>query len=192
MKPIGILYATREGQTERIADHVGAVLRARGLAVEIKNLRLRASDIRLDQYSAVILAASVHVGKHEPEMIRFVKQNVRELGRLPAAFLSVSLSQAGVELASATPEQRAASIGSVQQVLERFFRDTGWHPKIVKPVAGALLYTRYNFLVRFIMKRIAGKSGGSTDTSRDREYTDWAELDCFTGTLAEEFAISIG
>ena len=190
MKPIGILYATREGQTERIANYLAAALDARGFEIEIRNLRYSASEIRLDKYAAVILAASVHAGKHEAEMVRFVKDHLPELNRMPAAFLSVTLSQAGVELPGATPEQRAMSAAGVQQVLDRFYAGTGWRPKFVKPVAGALLYTKYNFLVRFIMKRIARKSGGSTDTSRNHDYTDWAALDRFAGTLAQEFTPS--
>jgi menaquinone-dependent protoporphyrinogen oxidase len=53
------------------------------------------------------------------------------------------------------------------------------------PVAGALPYTRYNFLVRFLMKRIARKAGGPTDTSRDYDFTDWAALDRFAAAFAD-------
>ena len=49
------------------------------------------------------------------------------------------------------------------------------------------MYSKYNFLTRFIMKRIARKTGRPTDTSRDYEYTDWSRLD----RLAEEFARSV-
>ena len=41
----------------------------------------------------------------------------------------------------------------------------------------ALLYSKYNFVVRFIMKAIATKAGGPVDTSRDYEFTDWNKLD---------------
>jgi menaquinone-dependent protoporphyrinogen oxidase len=71
-------------------------------------VRYDGSPIRLSVYAAVILAASVHVGKHEPEIVRFVKDHLHELQGMPAAFLSVSLSQAGLELPGATDEQRAA------------------------------------------------------------------------------------
>ena len=61
MKPIGVLYATREGHTWRVAED----LRARGFDTEFKNPRNHdASAIHLS-YSAVVLAASVHVGNHE-------------------------------------------------------------------------------------------------------------------------------
>jgi len=48
------------------------------------------------------------------------------------------------------------------------------------------LYTRYNYLVRIIMRAIAKKAGAATDTSRDYVYTDWVGLDKFTDALAEE------
>ena len=50
-------------------------------------------------------------------------------------------------------------------------------------VAGALRYTHYNWLKRWMMKRIVTKAGGNTDTSRDYEYTDWAAVRAF----ADEF-----
>ena len=41
-----------------------------------------------------------------------------------------------------------------------------WQPKAVKPVAGALLYTRYGLLMRFAVSLISGRRHGATDTSR--------------------------
>lgn len=71
-------------------------------------------------------------------------------------------------------------------MLHRSFEETGWHPTRVKPVAGALLYTKYGLLLRFVMKLIAKRAGGATDTSRDHKYTDWVALDRFVDELAEE------
>jgi len=58
-------------------------------------------------------------------------------------------------------------------------RKTGWHPARVELVAGALPYSKYNFLIRYVMRRIAAKEGGDTDTSHDYEYTDWEAVDRF-------------
>ncbi|HSR05522.1 MAG TPA: flavodoxin domain-containing protein [Bryobacteraceae bacterium] len=187
MKTIGVLFATREGHTRRIAEHVAADLRVRGLYPEVENLRERAAAINLRDYSGVILAASVHAGEHEAEMVKFVKAHRGALEAIPAAFLSVTLSEAGAERSDATPLEHAQFVAEVEQMIDKFFEETGWHPQRVKPVAGALLYTRYNVLLRFLMKRIARKSGGSTDTSRDHIYTDWQALDQFV----DEFALEI-
>jgi menaquinone-dependent protoporphyrinogen oxidase len=188
VKTVGVLYATREGHTQRIAEHVAADLRLRGLHPEVENLGTRAAAINLRDYSGVILAASVHAGVHESEMVKFVKTNRTALEAMPAAFLSVTLSEAGAERADATPLEHAAFVADVEQVIGRFFEETGWRPQHVKPVAGALLYTRYNVLLRFLLKRIARKSGGSTDTSRDHVYTDWQALDQFVNEFAGEIA----
>jgi len=39
-----------------------------------------------------------------------------------------------------------------------------------------------------LMKHIASKEGGATDTSRDHEYTNWAEVDQFAVEFAREVA----
>lgn len=177
MKPILILYATREGYTRRISEHLAATVRARDIAAEVINVAQLPPAFSLAGYSAAIVAASVHVGKHEPEMTAFVRRHVTELHQMPAAFLSVSLSEAGVEGPDSTPKLRSQAAGDVARMIETFLADTGWHPQHIRAVAGALLYTQYNFLIRFVMKMIARRVGAPTDTSRDHEFTDWQALD---------------
>jgi menaquinone-dependent protoporphyrinogen oxidase len=183
MKPVAVLYGTREGHTAKIASSVADTLRARRIGVEVKNLAYGPVDPL--RYAAVIVASPVHIGRHEPAVIQFVRDHRRDLAAIPVAFLSVLLAQAGVEMADLPAERRAQASAEVQQVLERFFTETGWRPERVKPVAGALLYSKYNFFIRMVMKWIAWRSGGSTDTSRDHIYTDWASLDRFTTEFAE-------
>src|SRR4051812_39341621 len=97
MKPVLIVYATREGHTRRIAEHVGQTFTNRGISVDIVDAADPWQGLALDAHSAVIAAASVHGGKHEPEMVRFVKTHREELDAIPSALLSVSLSEAGAE-----------------------------------------------------------------------------------------------
>ena len=186
MKQILVLYATREGHTRRIAEHVAAELRLHSLTPLVQDARA-ASPFDASAYEGVILLASAHVGRHEREMVGFVREHRSELEKLPTAFLSVSLSEAGAEMQGAPAEKRELAEKGVKEMIDRFLDETGFHPTRVKPLAGALLYTKYNVLVRFVMKHIAKQSGGSTDTSHDHEYTDWAALDRFVG----EFAASL-
>jgi menaquinone-dependent protoporphyrinogen oxidase len=181
-----VFYATREGHTRQIAERLATEFYKLGFQTDMRNVATVEPALDFDGYSAMILAASVHAGKHEPEMLRFVKDHRAHLERIPTGFLSVTLSQAGVERTDATPEEHTRFSADVQKVLDDFFQETAWHPSRVKPVAGALLYTRYNFFIRFIMKRISKKSGGATDTSRDYDYTDWLGLDQFVHNFAEE------
>jgi menaquinone-dependent protoporphyrinogen oxidase len=186
MKPVAVVYATREGHTTRIADAVARGLNKRGLEASVVELGRHPTAEHLDRYGAVVLASPVHAGRHAPEAVAFVKAHRSELERMPTAFLSVTLSEAGVERSDTTPEEHAKFVADVASMNEHFFEQTGWHPARVENVAGALAYRQYNFLIRFVMKRIAKQSGGSTDTSRDHDYTDWVALDRFVATLAED------
>jgi menaquinone-dependent protoporphyrinogen oxidase len=174
-----VFFATREGQTCRIAERIADDLRLRGIDVHLQNVRETRGPIPWDTYGAVCLAASVHIGHHEPEMIAFVRAHRGELVRASAAFVSVTLSQAGVQDPHATPEQRRRAVEDVEQMIATFVRESGWQPAHLLPVAGALMYRRYNFLIRFIMKRIARKAGAPTDAGRNYEFTDWNALDQF-------------
>ncbi len=188
MKPILVLYATREGQTRRIAEHLAATARARGLPADVVNARELPAGFSLGAYSGVVLAASVHMQKHEPEMTKFVKQHLATLEGLPTVFLSVSLSEAGAEDSAATAERRVQSAADADKMIHAFLDETGWHPRHIRAIAGALMYSKYNFVVRFIMKRIARQAGAPTDTSRDYEFTDWEALDRIVDQLTAEIA----
>ena len=187
MKPILIIYATREGHTRHIAEHSGALLEARQTAFELVDAAHLPERFSLVKYCAAIVSASLHAGKHEPEMVKFVKRHLNELHSIPTLFLSVSLSEKTVEDPQARAEKRAEAEADVKRTIDGFLVETGWQPSHVAAVAGALLYSKYNFVIRFIMKRIAKKAGGPADTSRDYEFTDWTKI----GRLIEEFVQSV-
>ncbi len=187
-KRFGVFFATRGGHTQRIAERITADLLALGFDVDLLPVR-RTIPFSFSNYSAAVLAASVHGEKHEKEMIEFVKDHREQLEHISTAFLSVTLSEAGVEMAGKTPGQHAQFVLDVDRMLGKFFHETEWVPTRTKPVAGALLYTRYNFLIRLIMRRIAKKAGAGTDTSRDYVYTDWVGLDKFVDDFAGEICV---
>jgi menaquinone-dependent protoporphyrinogen oxidase len=178
-----ILYATREGQTRRIALRIAEGLKLRGVKVDAFNVRA-AVPTDWSRYSAACVAASVHRGHHEPEIVEMVKAHRADLERLGASFVSVTLSEAGVEDPKRTDAVRQQAIADVQRMLDVFVEETGWRPARMFPVAGALAYSKYNILVRFIMKRIARKEGAPTDTSRDYEFTNWDAVDRFASDIA--------
>ena len=168
MNRILVLYGTGEGQTQKIANTIGDTMRAHGLDVDV----IQAGHIDPDpnQYSGVIVAASIHAGGYQKPVGVWLRAHADQLGRMPTAFVSVCLSilsnnEAGRKEAEAIPQ--------------RFISGLHWQPTVVKIVAGALLYTQYNFFTRWIMKRIVASAGGDTDTTRDYEYTDWNDVRAF-------------
>jgi menaquinone-dependent protoporphyrinogen oxidase len=87
---------------------------------------------------------------------------------MPTLFFSVGLAVVG---------KSGKGQAQTMEIVRKLVADTGWRPGRVELIAGALQYTRYNFLVRLVMRWIVSKEGGDTDTSRDYEYTDWAAVD---------------
>lgn len=166
MANVLIVYGTTEGQTRKIAGRLAELAREYGHAATLADA---ASDTRIPRgrYDAVIVAASVHRLRHQASVARFVRGSLSWLAHVPTAFFSVSLSAAGKEERQREGARRCA---------DAFLRETGWDPGMVRLVAGALAYTRYGFLTRWLMKWIAWREGGDTDTSRDHEYTDWEQL----------------
>jgi menaquinone-dependent protoporphyrinogen oxidase len=185
MQRVGVFYATKEGHARKVAERVGAALAARALEVEVHDVADADAAAAFIRSDAAVLVGSVHLGKHERALLAFVKARREMLEAMPAAFLSVCGAEAGAEQGS-TPEARATSATRVGEQLRAFTEATGWHPRHVRPVAGAFVFTHYNPLVRWVMKRIAKSEGLPTDTSRDYDFTDWVALDEFSRSLAEE------
>ena len=174
MTNILIAYGTAEGHTARIAQSLAETIRGHGYEAQAVDVE-RARAGQPEGCDAVIVGASVHMGKHERCVVHYVRQNRDNLERLPSAFFSVSLAAR-----DDTEEARREADGYIK----KFVQQTGWHPGKIGRFAGALLYTQYGFFKRWIMKKIARDKGSpDTDTSRDYVYTDWNGVKRF----AEEF-----
>lgn len=175
MPAILVLYGTTDGQTRKIATVLAAELRARQCLVDVADAAERPRSRGPEGYDGVVVAASVHAGGYQRSVARWVRAHAPTLATLPTAFLSVCLA-----VVERRPEARRAA----EEIMTRFFRQSGWQPTEAKLVAGALLYTRYGWLKRMVMRRIVAKAGGATDTSKDYEYTDWDDLREFAAAFA--------
>src|SRR5215470_19159932 len=105
----GIFYATREGQGKRVAEHIADRLRTLRFDVDVRDVRDSPESIDMRACELAFLVASVHVGHHEREIIRFAKAHRLDLVRMSASFLSLTLSEAGAEDPAAPPEKREAA-----------------------------------------------------------------------------------
>jgi len=183
MERVLIVYATREGHSARIAKFVEEIIRSNGAGCETYDAAKLDGAMDLRGFSHAFVIASVHGGKHELEIVQFVKTRHRELEGMYSVFLSVSLSQAGAEDEAVQPDKRAKAAGDAQFMIDSFLRETGWHPMRAEPVAGALAYSKYNPVMRLIMKWISWRAGGATDTSKDYCYTDWIALEALVNCV---------
>jgi menaquinone-dependent protoporphyrinogen oxidase len=177
MKGLLVVYGTKYGQARLIAERIASAIRARGLQSEMVNSAHPPVPFSFDGYEGAVITASVHFGRHDRKMTKFVRRWRVEPNSLPTLFVSASLSQAGAEDVSARPAQRAQYADDVEKMIVDFALRTGWGPSRVLPVAGTLAYTKYNCVLRLVMKWIAKRVGAATETSKDHEYTDWVTLD---------------
>ncbi|HKQ19776.1 MAG TPA: flavodoxin domain-containing protein [Candidatus Eisenbacteria bacterium] len=165
-----VLYGTTDGLTAKIAGALCETLSGAGAEADVVDAGAHGDDPNPESYDAVIVAASVHASGYQRDVERWVRAHAAALAMRPTAFVSVCLG---------VLEKNPATDRALAQIVDGFLAKTGWKPTVVKPVAGALLYRRYNFLKRWLMRRIVAKAGGDTDTSRDYEYTDWEDLRSF-------------
>jgi len=172
MTRILVIYGTTEGHTEMIATAIGNSLTTQGHDVAI--IQAGTIDPRPAHYDGVIVAASVHRGHYQEAVAAWIGAHVAELRSKRTAFVSVSLG--------ALQHDPKAKAG-LDAIVHRFIDPFGWQPTVIKHVAGALTYTKYNLLVRWLLRRLAATAGSDTDTSRDHDYSDWKDLNVF----AEDF-----
>jgi menaquinone-dependent protoporphyrinogen oxidase len=177
MTRILIVYATREGQTAKIAHRIADSLEAHASLGELLDTDDATEPPNFARVDGVIVIAPIHASGYPKSLVTFVRNYRKFIELVPSAFCSV-----GLAVASRTSDGRAQTM----PIVEKFLKRTGWTPEHIELVAGALPYSKYNFLVRFVMRRIAAHEGGDTDTSRDYEYTDWAALNRFTSIFADE------
>ena len=178
-----IAFATHEGHTRAIATHIADTLTGLGLEVTVHDVA--AGPLDPAPFERIVVASPVHAGHHEPAMVKFVQAHRELLDRKHAALVSIGVGEAMHEH-SQNAETRKKGAEGAHAAVEAFFKETGWRAGHVEYVAGALAYSKYNWLIRFIMKRIAKSGELSTDTTKDHDYTNWAALDRFAAELVTE------
>jgi menaquinone-dependent protoporphyrinogen oxidase len=168
-----IVYASKHGQTQRVAMHLADELRACGaetFALEVSELP---RDVMPHAADLVIVASPVYYGKHDKAIERFVIRQRPSLAKTRTAFVSVSGAAKSAE-----------SMPAAEEAVRLFLETTGWTPDRVAKFAGGEPYTRYGFFTRFIMKKIARDHGRVVDTKRDYDFTDWNAVTRFARALA--------
>lgn len=174
------LHGSKYGQAEAVLRRVARRLQSDGHAVDVVSGKSLPHAFRVEDFDAVVIAASVLVGRHPPYIRRFVRERLGTLALRPTAFISVN---------GASPESSPRWRATAREYVDRFLLQTGWRPRWSATFSGALRYTRYDPLTRWIMKRISRKVGGPIDTSRDYEFTDWDAVDRFAARLSHELDV---
>jgi len=179
MHKAAIVINSRFGQTEKIAMWLRQRLNPFCQAVHVYKINSANDSIKIDltSYDIVIIGAPVYAGSFSKDLENWARTFSATLHDKVTALFTVSGNAA-----DRRPQARAMD----DMMLRKFMNETGLLPAYVASFGGAISYTKYNFFLRWMMKRISKKAGGSTDTSRDHELTDWTHVDNFVHAILDD------
>lgn len=161
---IAILYASREGQTARIAARITELFEAAGhYQCDCLDLERLPEGFALDHYHAVLIGCSIHYGHFAQVFCRFVEEHAAQLNAMPTAFFSVSL--VARKPGKDTPETNVYT--------RKFLEKTAWQPAYSVAFAGAVKYDLYRWWDRLMVQLIMAMGKGETGRHAHVEYTDW-------------------
>lgn len=158
-----VVYATKYGATAGIAEKIGQVLRAAGLAVDVQQAG-QAGDPAA--YQAVVLGSAVYIGRWRKEAAKFLRDNEQTLAQRP-----VWIFNSG-PLGEGNAAEQAGDLG---------------FPKGLRPIAerikvrdiaiffGAVDLAKLNPLERWMLKNVKSPSG---------DFRDWDAIAAWATGIA--------
>lgn len=177
-----ILFATRDGQSRRIAERIALRLTAIGVdprLMDLGNARPTPNDLKSGE--PIIVLAAVRYGKHLPEAEQFLADYKRLASPPPLVLLSVNLT--------ARKPGKDTAEGNVY--LRKLIHRHGLKPALAQAIPGRLDYARYTWLDRQLIRFIMVLTGGPTDPTACVEYTVWDKVDALADRIAELPAVQI-
>ena len=178
MKNVLVLYATREGQTEKVATRIATHLQHLGNEVLLVNAGDSAATRKLDPstFDLLVFGASMHAGGLERELIAYIGRHRETIEAHARSIFLVLLSAAAKD-----PQLRERWLADARSKLHE---QTPVRFDDAELIAGALAYSKYSWPMKWIMQRIARQAGEGTDVSRDYEYTDWQQVERYARRLS--------
>lgn len=178
MSKVLMLFASREGQTQKIIERMRSIVSHAGNEVDLVGLEGPTTGIRLEQYDAFMLGSSIRYGHHHADFCRFAEQNAGALNSKLCYFFSVNL----------TARKANRSEPHQNPYLTRFLRNGSLRPDSVEVFAGAYRLSRYNFFQKLLLRLIFRVSDGSSAPTEDHEFTDWSRVTQFAERFVQQLA----
>jgi len=171
-----LFYATRDGQSQRIAERIADRLADHGILTLPQNLAsLSLTPQSLTAVQLVVVVAAVRYGLPLPEAENFLAgyHTLREPPQL--VLLSVNL----------TARKPGKDTVEGNSYLRKSIARYRLAPVLALAIAGRLDYSRYGWLDRQLIRLIMTLTGGPTDSKACIEYTPWDVVDAVAVRIAE-------
>jgi menaquinone-dependent protoporphyrinogen oxidase len=170
-----LLYATRDGQSRRIATHIAGRLQEHGVAAAPRDLADGVpTAAELTGAAVVVAVVAVRYGRHLPQAERFLSA-FADLGtKPPLALLSVNL----------TARKPGKDSAEGNTYLRKSIARHRLQPALAAAVAGRLDYPRYGWFDQQMIRLIMKMTGGPTDPRAQVEFTDWSKVDSISARIA--------
>ena len=169
MRKIIIIYSTTDGHTREICSRLLEIIEnnnnneATLVAIE------DAGRFDLNEYSKIVVGASIRYGRHNKKVYEFIEKNKHILNKKPAAFFSVNV-------VARKPDKNQPE---TNPYLKKFLSQIAWKPKMLAVFAGKIDYQKYNTLDRLIIRLIMWITKGPTDPKTNIDFTNWDQVDGF-------------
>ena len=171
MQPNLILYNSVNGQTEKICRNIITHMHKQGLACHLQNIHALSHHLHLAEYKSVLFGMPVRYGKHNRQMISFIKNNSSQIQQMPFGLFSVNLTARKADKNSA----------ATNPYIIRLLQEIRLQPQLVGVMAGSLKYPEYQWIDRIMIRLIMKITGGPTDTGvACTEFTNWQQVRQFT------------
>ena len=171
-----VFYATRDGQSRRIAERIAERLAEWEIDTLPKDLGvLQPSQSCLESTGLVVIVAAIRYGKLLPEARDFLAAYQKLETKPKLVFLVVNL-------ASRKPGKETPK-GSVY--IRKAMKQYDLAPAFSRAIPGRLDYRRYTWRDRQLIQFIMFLTGGPTDPKTSIEYTPWDVVDDIANKIAD-------
>ena len=174
MPRIGFLYSTVDGHTIEICERLARVVEKGGFTATLLELTSD-SQIDLESFDQVVIGASIRYGKHRPEVVQFIADNIEAIESKHGAFFSVNA-------VARKPEKKQPD---TNPYVRKFLKNISWQPAAIGIFGGKINYSMYRFWDRTMIRFIMWMTKGPTALDSNVDFTDWDEVDAFGRAICE-------
>ncbi len=158
-----IVYASRYGSTQEIADKIAAQLTTKGLTVEVCSAT-DADD--LTDVGAIVIGSGVYAGQWLPSLKRFVTNNAESISKIPT--WAFSSGPVGDPL-QPDPDKAVQIDGLLAQI----------KPRDHRVFAGKIDPANLSVFERAVVKMLKAATG---------DFRDWQAIKKWADSIASELA----